>query len=139
MDRASIASLIESISKRTDAFDFLERELASIAPAELRNELLNCGIIPERFGHDSSEEKLWAKYCDIILNISFNVLDIESEVIRVRGDSADIRGIAAQYSIVADAKAFRLSRTAKNQKDFKIASLDDWRRENTYACLVAPI
>ena len=42
-------------------------------------------------------------------------------------------------TLVADAKAFRLSRTAKNQKDFKITSLDDWRRGKTYACLVAPL
>jgi len=57
----------------------------------------------------------------------------------VRGDSADIRGAADDYSVVADAKAFRLSRTAKNQKDFKVTALDDWRRGDTYACLVAPL
>ena len=42
-------------------------------------------------------------------------------------------------SIVGDAKAFRLSRTAKNQKDFKVQALDDWRKSNTYACLVSPL
>ena len=33
------------------------------------------------------------------------------------------------YSLVADAKAFRLSRTAKNQKDFKVQAMDGlaWR------------
>jgi type II restriction enzyme len=40
---------------------------------------------------------------------------------------------------VSDAKCFRLSRTAKNQKDFKIKALDDWRRQDTYALLVAPL
>lgn len=30
-------------------------------------------------------------------------------------------------------------RTAKNQKDFKVKALDDWRRENTFACLVGPL
>ena len=41
--------------------------------------------------------------------------------------------------MVADAKCFRLSRTAKNQKDFKVSNLSDWRgSENEYAVLVAP-
>lgn len=41
--------------------------------------------------------------------------------------------------MVADAKCFRLSRTAKNQKDFKVANLSSWRgAENEYAVLVAP-
>ena len=43
------------------------------------------------------------------------------------------------YTLVSDAKCFRLSRTAKNQKDFKIKALDDWRRQDTYALLVAPL
>ncbi len=83
--------------------------------------------------------KALTKYCDILLCQTFNMLGIRSEVIRVRGDSADVLGITSSYSIVADAKAFRLSRTAKNQKDFKIAALDDWRKEKTHACLVAPL
>ncbi len=139
MDRSYAVSFIESISGQKDAFDVLEQNVKDIAPTQLSENLLHCGIIPEQYAHDSSEEKLWAKYCDILLNITFNFLDIRSDVIRVRGDSADIRGISSSYSIVADAKAFRLSRTAKNQKDFKISALDDWRRGNTYACLVAPL
>ena len=42
------------------------------------------------------------------------------------------------YSMVSDAKAFRLSRTAKNQKDFKVSALSAWRRDNDYAVLCAP-
>ena len=41
--------------------------------------------------------------------------------------------------MVADAKTFRLSRTAKNQKDFKIDTLSNWRgSEHDFALLVAP-
>jgi type II restriction enzyme len=40
---------------------------------------------------------------------------------------------------VADAKAFRLSRTAKNQKDFKVQALDGWRGTHGYSMVVAPI
>ncbi|MDE2855381.1 MAG: HindIII family type II restriction endonuclease [Chloroflexota bacterium] len=139
MDRNILAALVQSIARDQDAFDVLERRMSGISPVQLLENLLHCGIIPEQFSHDSSEEKLWAKYCDILLNMTFNLLEIRSEVIRVRGDSADIRGVSSGYSIVADAKAFRLSRTAKNQKDFKISALDDWRRGDTYACLVAPL
>ena len=139
MDRGETTSFIESIAASEDEFDILEQESNATSSDLLREELLHCGMIRERYSHDSSEEKLWAKYCDVLLNRAFNHLGIQSKVIRVRGDSADIRGEADNYSIVADAKAFRLSRTAKNQKDFKVTALDDWRRTDTYACLVAPL
>lgn len=32
-----------------------------------------------------------------------------------------------------------MSRSAKNQKDFKVSALDDWRKSDTFACLVAPL
>ncbi len=48
-------------------------------------------------------------------------------------------GRTDEYTIVGDAKAFRLSRTAKNQKDFKVGALDDWRKTDTFACLIAPL
>lgn len=71
--------------------------------------------------------------------MSLSFLNIPSEVLRTRGDSADVFGKTKYYSIVGDAKTFRLSRTAKNQKDFKIKALDDWRKGNNYALLVAPL
>jgi type II restriction enzyme len=40
---------------------------------------------------------------------------------------------------VADAKSFRLSRTAKNQKDFKVQAMDNWKRGKPYAVVVCPI
>lgn len=121
------------------AFSELESQVQSSTIQEIGEELLECGIIPEEFSHDSSEEKLWAKYCDILCSRVFSFLNIETTVIRRRSDSADIRGETAQYSIVGDAKAFRLSRSAKNQKDFKVAALSKWRKTDTYACLVAPL
>lgn len=139
MARPDRILFVEAIAKQDNAFDALEKEVGSVTKKALSLELLYCGMIPEQYSHDSSEEKLWAKYCDILLSLTFNFLGIRSQVIRARGNSADVFGGTADYSIVADAKAFRLSRSAKNQKDFKIAALDDWRRENTYACLVAPL
>jgi hypothetical protein len=48
-------------------------------------------------------------------------------------------GILVLTSAIADAKAFRLSRTAKNQKDFKIQAMDSWKRGKPFAMVVCPI
>ena len=134
-----VINLIFEIAGSENAFDILEKNFAEIAKAELSSSLLECGIIPELLEHDSSEEKLWAKYCDILLAQTWTHLSIPAEVLRARGDSADVFGRTHNYSIVGDAKAFRLSRTAKNQKDFKVQALNDWRKSNTYACLASPL
>ncbi|MYE88835.1 HindIII family type II restriction endonuclease [Candidatus Poribacteria bacterium] len=139
MVRLDVIDLIFKIAGLENAFDILEEKLAGITKDELSSSLLECGIIPELLEHDSSEEKLWAKYCDLLLAQTWTHLSIPSEVIRTRGDSADVFGRTQNYSIVGDAKAFRLSRTAKNQKDFKVQALNDWRKSNTYACLASSL
>lgn len=100
------------------------------------------GTIPERIEHDSTEEKLYSKASDIVLARCFRLLGLAARALDERGDSADIIAESVSgynYSLVADAKCFRLSRTAKNQKDFKVSNLSDWRgAENEYAVLVAP-
>lgn len=100
------------------------------------------GTIPEVIEHDSTEEKLYSKASDIVLARCFRELGMKSRALDERGDSADIIAESKSgynYSLVADAKCFRLSRTAKNQKDFKVSNLSDWRgSENEYAVLVAP-
>lgn len=100
------------------------------------------GTIPEIIEHDSTEEKLYSKASDIVLARCFRELGMASRALDERGDSADIIAESKagyNYSLVADAKCFRLSRTAKNQKDFKVSNLSDWRgAENEYAVLVAP-
>jgi type II restriction enzyme len=137
--RNSVIELIFEIVKDKNAFDKIENEFANITKPKLSENIIECGILPEAFNHDSSEEKLWAKYSDIILAKALTFLEIPAEVLRARGNSADVFGKAKDYSVVGDAKTFRLSRTAKNQKDFKIKSLDDWRKANNYALLVAPL
>ncbi len=102
--------------------------------------LKQIGIIPESILHDSTEEKLFSKASDAVLSRAFRELGLKSSVLRERSDSADV--IAESkfwgYALVADAKAFRLSRTAKNQKDFKVSALSSWRKDNDYAVLCAP-
>lgn len=98
------------------------------------------GTISECIEASSSSEKLFSKASDCILARCFSELGMPSIVVNERGNSADIiaRSIHG-YTLVADAKTFRLSRTAKNQKDFKIDTLSNWRgSEHDFALLVAP-
>ena len=83
---------------------------------------------------------MYAKTTDIILAKRFHELGLHADVTKERANCADIvvRSPIHGYTLVGDAKAFRLSRTAKNQKDFKVKSMVDWRCDNDYAVLVCP-
>lgn len=135
---------IEKLSGRfTDDFDRLREELhqevAKLKTDSLLSHLHLCGAIPERYGHDSSEEKLYSKYTDALLSEAFNYIGLKSLVLTERADAADVECVGNGFSFVADAKAFRLSRTAKNQKDFKVQAMDGWKRGKPYALVVCPI
>ena len=98
-----------------------------------------CTAIPESYGHDSSEEKLYSKYTDALISECFKYLGLNSIVLTERADAADVEVVCDNYSFVADAKVFRLSRTAKNQKDFKVQAMDGWRNTKDFAMVVCPI
>lgn len=95
--------------------------------------------MPECYSHDSSQEKLYSKYTDCLLAEAFKQIGLRSIVLKERADVADVEAFASSYSFVADAKSFRLSRTAKNQKDFKIEAMDSWKHGKQYAMVVCPI
>ena len=123
--------------------DRVEREISDevnrggISP--LLGHLRLCGAIPEEYGHDSSEEKLYSKYTDIVIHEAFTAIGLTSLVLKERADVADVECVGDAYDFVADAKAFRLSRTAKNQKDFKVEAMDGWKRGKPFAMLVCPV
>jgi hypothetical protein len=117
----------------------LRAELDSLGLIGLIGHLELCGVIPESFRHDSSEEKLYSKYTDILLALAFEQLGLTSLVLTERADAADVECVSQNLSFVADAKAFRLSRTAKNQKDFKINSMHTWKRGKPFAMVVCPL
>lgn len=98
------------------------------------------GTIPECIEASSSAEKLFSKASDCVLARCFRELGLSAIAVTERGNSADIIAESIHgYTLVADAKTFRLSRTAKNQKDFKIDTLSNWRgAEHDFALLVAP-
>ncbi len=118
----------------------LEKELKTDGLATLLDHLRLCGAIPESYGHDSSEEKLYSKYTDTLLAEAFKFIGLTSLVLTERADSADVECSGEKgFCFVGDAKAFRLSRTAKNQKDFKIQAMDGWKRGRPFAMVVCPI
>lgn len=102
--------------------------------------LKQIGTIPECLEHDSKQEKIFSKASDAALARAFRELGLKSTVLSERGDSADVQAesIYHGYTLVADAKAFRLSRTAKNQKDFKVVALSGWRRDADFSVLCSP-
>ena len=98
------------------------------------------GILPESIKPSSTQEKLFSKSGDIILAKAFQLLNLNSKPLDERGNAGDVSALSIEfdYGLVADAKSFRLSRTAKNQKDFKVKALSEWREDKDYAVLTAP-
>lgn len=143
MDVAFLRTQISRLVAERDfraASDCLEEIIFGLPCEEFLPLVVEIGIIPEDIPHDSSEEKLYAKSADIVLAKAFQELGLRSSVNRERANCADVvaRSDTYGYSLVGDAKAFRLSRTAKNQKDFKVKSMVDWRGDHDYAVLVCP-
>lgn len=121
--------------------DAIEKLNAFIMSTEDFGDILaQIGTIPESIAHDSTEEKLFAKASDAVLSRAFRELGLKSDVLTERADAADViaKSKIHNYTLVADAKAFRLSRTAKNQKDFKVSALSGWRKTNDFAVLCSP-
>tara|TARA_Y100000590_G_C15672514_1_gene996783 strand:- start:847 stop:1761 length:915 start_codon:yes stop_codon:yes gene_type:complete len=117
----------------------LVNEIKTNGISSLLGHIRLCGNIPESYGHDTSVEKQYSKYTDALLSCSFNSIGLKSLVLDERADVADVEVYAKEFSFVADAKAFRLSRTAKNQKDFKVQAMDRWKHGNPFAMVVCPI
>ncbi len=140
-----VFAYINAYDVRTDFQDAVKTLSAVVDECDREDFLslvLHVGIIPELLKRDSSQEKLFSKLSELVLSRAFSLLGFDTKAVQRRGDSADVVAKSRfwNYSLVADAKSFRLSRTAKNQKDFKLSSLAKWRQnENAEAAvLVAP-
>lgn len=117
----------------------LTEEIQQNGLPALLDHLRLCAAIPESYGHDTSEEKLYSKYTDALISAAYNYMGLRSVVLTERADAADVEIVTDDYSFVADAKVFRLSRTAKNQKDFKVQAMDGWKRGKPFAMVVCPL
>lgn len=118
----------------------IESYIQSLSKDDFIEIVKEIGTIPEVIEASSTEEKLYSKASDIVLARCFSEIGLKAKALSERGNSADIVAESHHgYTLVADAKTFRLSRTAKNQKDFKISTLSRWRgMEHDFAVLVAP-
>lgn len=117
----------------------LTEEISGNGLSALLDHLRLCSAIPESYGHDTSEEKLYSKYTDALISAAYSFMGLRSMVLTERADAADVEVVTDDYSFVADAKVFRLSRTAKNQKDFKVQAMDGWKRGKPFAMVVCPL
>jgi len=117
----------------------LNKEITESGLPALLDHLRLCSAIPESYGHDTSEEKLYSKYTDALISTAYNYCGMKSVVLTERADAADVEVVADGFSFVADAKVLRLSRTAKNQKDFKVQAMDGWKRGKPFAMVVCPL
>ncbi|KAF5308684.1 hypothetical protein FQR65_LT18008 [Abscondita terminalis] len=75
-----------------------------------------CGSIPESYDHDSSEEKLYSKYTDCLLSLSYNALGLKSIVLKERADAADHSDLAELQKIKKDFKVQAITRGWKRGK-----------------------
>ena len=118
----------------------LQSIIFALKKADILSLILEIGAIPEDIRHDSSEEKLFTKASDIIFAKTLMELGLEAKVLTQRSDCADIIAQSKYhgYSLVGDAKSIRLSRTAKNVKDFKVNSMISWRGDCDYSVLMHP-
>lgn len=118
----------------------LQNIIFSLNKADILKLIVEIGTIPEDIGHDSTEEKLYTKASEIFFAKALKEMNLEVKVLTQRADCADIvaQSHYHRYSLVGDAKSFRLSRTAKNAKDFKVTSMAHWRGDCDYSVLVCP-
>jgi hypothetical protein len=137
-----IENIFKANASFTDSFKdiqtALDRDYSQEGSKALLSHLHFCGVMPESIRPSSTEEKRYSKYTDAVLGKVFQHIGLESLVFAERADCADVDVVGKDYDFVADAKAFRLSRTAKNQKDFKVEAMAQWKREREYALVVAP-
>jgi type II restriction enzyme len=138
-----VSEIVQISGTFGDDAERVEQELAdevkAAGVASVLDHLRLCGAIPESYGHDTSEEKLYSKYTDALLAIAFRAMGMTASVFTKRADTADVEVVAQNFSFVADAKAFRLSRTAKNQKDFKVQAMHGWKHGKKHAIVVGPL
>ena len=136
--------LLFSLTKEKKNFKLsgndIESYIQSLSKDDFIEIVKEIGTIPEVIEASSTEEELYSKASDIVLARCFSEIGLKAKALSERGNSADIVAESHHgYTLVADAKTFRLSRTAKNQKDFKISTLSRWRgMEHDFAVLVAP-
>jgi type II restriction enzyme len=116
----------------------IARWVAAIPADRLVDVLLVAGNIPECFERDGRAEKLCARLMEVAASRTLKAIGFSSRLSGRRGNAPDVVARGGGIRLVADTKTFRMSRTAKNQKDFKVEALHQWKRGADRAILFAP-
>lgn len=148
MNRLELIEYIKKLASEKD-FDNAAEDLKNLVcsfdnnPELFIQNFIRSAIIPELFDHDSTEEKLYAKYLDVLLAKFFELFGFNTEIVKRRGNEPDviIKLSNNKKEAVGDAKGARFSRTAINPKDLKIDSLRGWASQHgaPYAILLFPL
>ena len=120
MEFSKLRVLIKEESRKgtfIPSSELIQSVIFGLERADIIPIVTEIGSIPEDIGHDSSEEKLYAKVSDILLVKCFQELGYKSTVNKERANCADViaKSQYHNYSLIGDAKSFRLSRTAKTR------------------------
>lgn len=137
--RLKVKELSKSDNFKSNCFQ-IEKYVFSLSIDDVKTVIKEIGSIPEDIGHDSTEEKLYTKASDILFARALKEMNFDVKVLEERSNSADIEAKSKfhNYSLVGDAKAFRLSRTARNAKDYKVDAMSRWRGNCKYSVLACP-
>ena len=69
----------------------ISQEIKDDGIASLLGHLRLCGAIPEGYSHDSSEEKLYSKYTDVVIHEAYSYMGFNSLVLKERADVCGCR------------------------------------------------
>ena len=87
-------NLIEKLNNFEEASESIEKKLKEEVEKSKLKVLLDhtrlCSEIPEIYSLNSTQEKIYSKYTDIILSEIFTYLGFKTKVLKARGDSADV-------------------------------------------------
>lgn len=59
----------------------IQSEISSLGLSSLLGHLRLCGAIPENYNQNSSEEKLYSKYTDVIIHEAYKAIGLTSTVL----------------------------------------------------------
>lgn len=117
----------------------LVKEVENFGIEALLQHIRLCGVVPECFPRGSGEERLYGKYSDAVIHEAFKALGLDSRTQNRPGDAPGVECACDQFSFVAESVAFRMSRVARNQKDFDLRAIHRWKQGRPFGMLVAPI
>ena len=117
----------------------LAKEVEQLGTDVLLSHIRLCGVAPECFPRGSGAERLYRKYADAVIHEAFKALGLDSRTHNRPGDAPGVECACDQFSFVAESAVFRMSRVARNQKDFDLHAIHRWKQGRPFGMLTAPI